>query len=75
MRLCKDCIHFEVCAYSLSSLPVCADYHKKVVHCMACQYYDEATVNVKGFLICPASGMEITDMDYCSYGEWRENND
>ena len=26
-----------------------------------------------GFLICPASGMEITESDYCSYGEREEN--
>jgi hypothetical protein len=26
----------------------------------------------KGFLICPASGMEIMADDFCSYGERRE---
>lgn len=30
---------------------------------------------VKGFLICPASGMEIIDDDFCSYGERKENTD
>lgn len=42
-----------------------------VVRCKDCQYRDEAKVNKKGFLICPASGMEITDDDFCSYGERR----
>lgn len=37
--------------------------------CKDCAYKEKATVNDKGFLICPASGMEITDEDYCSYFE------
>ena len=40
-----------------------------VVRCRECRYRQKAKVNRKGFLICPASGMEITDDDYCSYGE------
>lgn len=40
-----------------------------VVRCGECEYRKDARVNKKGFLICPASGMEITDHDYCSYGE------
>ena len=45
----------------------------KVVRCKDCTYWDEAKVNSKGFLICPASGMEIFEIDYCSYGERRED--
>lgn len=41
----------------------------EVVYCKDCRYYQDAKVNEKGFLICPASGMEITEKDYCSYGE------
>lgn len=41
----------------------------EVVRCKDCKYYQTATVNEKGFLICSASGMEITEMDFCSYGE------
>lgn len=37
--------------------------------CKDCAYKERAKVNDKGFLICPASGMEITDDDYCSYFE------
>ena len=40
-----------------------------VTFCKDCRYYQDAKVNEKGFLICPASGMEITETDYCSYGE------
>lgn len=45
-----------------------------VVRCKECWYYQNAKLNAKGFLICPASGMEITEDDYCSYGERKEGN-
>lgn len=45
-----------------------------VVRCRDCVHWREAVINDKGFLICPASGMEITESDYCSYGEREENN-
>lgn len=41
------------------------------VYCKDCEYRKKAKVNEKGFLICPASGMEITETDFCSYGERR----
>ena len=47
----------------------------EVVRCCKCEYSKKATINDKGFKICPASGMEITDNDFCSYGERREAND
>lgn len=46
-----------------------------VVRCQECRYYPTAKVNEKGFLICPASGMEITETDYCSYGERMDEED
>lgn len=42
-----------------------------VVRCKDCTYRDNACVR-NGFLVCPASNMEITDMDFCSYGERRD---
>lgn len=45
----------------------------EVVFCKNCIYQKDATVNSKGFIICPVSNMEITDDDYCSYGERRES--
>ena len=45
----------------------------EVVFCENCIYQKDATVNSKGFIICPVSNMEITDDDYCSYGERRES--
>ena len=41
----------------------------EVTFCKDCRYYQDAKVNEKGFLICPASSIEITETDYCSYGE------
>lgn len=55
------------------SLPAAADV-VKVVRCKDCIYRRKAKANGKGFLICPASGMEITEDDYCSYGERKEQN-
>lgn len=46
-----------------------------VVRCQDCRYYPTAKVNEKGFLICPASGMEITETDYCSYGSRMDKED
>lgn len=52
-----------------------ADYEGRppVVYCCECDYYEKAEVNEKGFLICPASGMDITPNDYCSYSERKES--
>ena len=43
-----------------------------VTRCKDCTHKERATVNEKGFLICPASGMEITPYDFCSYGDPKE---
>lgn len=40
-----------------------------MVRCKDCTYWLDAKENEKGFFICPASGMEITEDDFCSYGE------
>ena len=45
------------------------DNFVRVVRCKNCRYFAEARANSKGFLICPASGMDITENDFCSYGE------
>ena len=57
---------------AISSLPA-ADV-APVIRCEECRYYQNAKINKKGFLICPASGMEITEDDYCSYGERKGGN-
>lgn len=45
-----------------------------VVRCRDCKYSESATWNKKGYRICPASHMEITDDDFCSYGERKEES-
>lgn len=40
----------------------------EVVTCKECKY-NKGEVNEKGFQICSANGMDITDDDYCSWGE------
>ncbi len=40
-----------------------------VVHCEDCKHFNRAEFNCKGFKICPASGMDVTPDDYCSYAD------
>lgn len=43
------------------------------IRCKDCKYAAKAQWNKKGYRICPASHMEITDDGFCSYGERRES--
>ena len=46
------------------------DYEdNRVITCKKCRYMQEAKVNKKGLLICPTSGMAISNHDFCSYAE------
>ena len=36
--------------------------------------FECATVNAKGFLICPNTGMDIWDECYCAHGERTDND-
>lgn len=56
------------------SIPNCATVCDmvEVVRCKDCKYYQNAIVNEGGFLVCPASSMDITEYDYCSYGVRKE---
>lgn len=62
---CAGCFHF-LCYTALRE-------QAEIVKCKNCIYQKDAKVNCKGFVICPASNMEITDDDYCSYGKRRES--
>ena len=78
MNRYNDCRRYDDCDYR-NDIGECPDdcnqfKHKdnvSVVRCKDCKYYEKAKVNNKGFLICPASGMEIAEADFCSYGERR----
>ena len=43
-----------------------------VVRCRDCVNVQSAKINKKGFRVCQASGSEITDDDFYSYGERKE---
>lgn len=53
-----------------------ADWNRRpappIGRCGECVYSRNVKPNGKGFNICPASGMEITDTDFCSYFEPKE---
>lgn len=72
-ELSPENIGLAVARKAIDALPA-ADV-AEVVRCKDCQYYQDAKTNKKGFLICPASGMEITETDYCSYGVRMEVED
>ena len=58
-----------ICGWALSGESGKASELTPVIRCKNCYYRKRAKVNEKGYLICPASGMEITDRDYCSWAE------
>ena len=72
-ELSPENIGLAVARKAIDALPA-ADV-AEVVRCKDCQYYQDAKINKKGFLICPSSGMEITETDYCSYGVRMEVED
>lgn len=43
----------------------------EVVRCSDC-VYRTGYINKNGFEVCPVSGMDITDDDFCSLGERKE---
>jgi len=46
----------------------------EVIKCRYCKYKKRATIHKNGFLVCPVSGMEITDDDFCSYAEIKDDS-
>lgn len=51
----------------IAALPAADVAH--VIKCIECKYFGDAKINKKGYLICPASRMEIGADDFCSYAE------
>ena len=43
----------------------------KLVRCKDCEYRDKTKINKKGFEVCVASGMDITDNDFCSWAKMK----
>lgn len=79
MAECKDCIHFEVCAYIKHDLPVCDSFVASVVpvvRCRECKKWDADPDSYgkddgpKGK--CMKSFEKTYDDDFCSYGQRKE---
>lgn len=54
MAECKDCIHFEVCAYVKRDLPACDSFLANagpVVRCRECKYFNLVTHECKNELL------------------------
>lgn len=59
----------EACRMGMAALEKSKDRRlAEVVRCKDCAFAKNAKWNKKGYRICPASHMEITDDDFCSYG-------
>lgn len=65
-------VPYNSCKCSLDNAPTVDAV--PVVRCKDCVYSQSAKINKKGYRICPASHMEITDDDFCSYRERRDVN-
>lgn len=71
--VCKDgtCIASDIQPEYGEAMVALADWNTRpappVGSCKDCAEKEKATVNKKGYLICPASGMDITDYDFCSW--------
>ena len=61
--------YYVFCKRELYQMAVDALNEPEIIRCKDCRYWAEAKPNKNGFLICPASGMEITGYDFCSYAE------
>ena len=66
-------VPYNSCKCSLDDAPTVDAV--PVVRCRDCVNVQSAKINKKGFLVCQASGLEITDDDFCSYGERRKTNE
>ena len=72
MTECKDCIHFEVCAYASHQLPICDSYAEKERHgrwgvdgvYVVCSVCDRPTLSpivkqLPTFKYCPNCGAKM----------------
>ena len=50
------------------------DDRPAITLCRDCVYWEKRYINAKGFEICPTSGMDITQTDFCSYGVRKQTN-
>ena len=73
MAECKDCIHFEVCAYVKRDLPACDSFLTNVVpvvRCCECRH--RYTMNCSMYYECSQCGGQwdwTTDDGFCDRGQ------
>ena len=78
MAECKDCIHFEVCAYARHDIPVCDSFSISavpVVRCRECIHRDDCIRRIE-FIgrnpVLEQNTYEYHPLDFCSYGKRKE---
>lgn len=77
MAECKDCIHFEVCAYIKRDLPVCDSFIASVVPVVRCRECKHLNVinDPKLYAHCPKTNTVFLPFDldtrehFCSLGQ------
>ena len=72
MAECKDCIHFEVCAYARHDLPVCDSFATSavpVVRCRDCVYAQEKYGHIECLNGISYRNTYNNPNMFCSYGQ------
>lgn len=75
MAECKDCIHFEVCAYARHDLPSCDSFATSAVPVVRCQECRHGKRGVDSMVRCSHPCGKVISMtagDFCSYGQRKE---
>lgn len=78
---CKDCIHFEVCAYIKHDLPVCDSFLANavpVIRCRDCKWFNRYTMECESDDVATDHeggawfSLNFGPDDFCSYGQRKE---
>lgn len=72
LRIVNSIVHAKI-QWLIADTPTVENV-EQVVRCKDCLHFEGATVNAKGFLICPNTGMDIWDECYCAHGEKTDND-
>ena len=76
-NVCEKCNHKHICGFQDDETLACNHFQKEVVRCKDCKYEEECIHRIKFLSInkkpelCTA---EYHPLDFCSYGERREDN-
>lgn len=82
---CKDCVHYNVCGYHIDeetfmTTEECSHFKNKIdfveipCRCKDCKLYEPYNKPVEDFDgYCIARDCETDEMDYCNYGQRKED--